>query len=136
MRYLAIDPGGRRMGLAVGDDITGVASPLGVADWAGVSAAAEVIVEIAASRGATICVIGLPTTVDGDETPACRRSHALAAAVTAAGLEIALQPEFLTTNEARRRARGSGRPRSAAVDDLAAQVLLEEFLARRRPVRG
>jgi len=40
-----------------------------------------------------------------------------------------LQGEFLTTNEARRRARAAGRSPRRPVDDIAAQILLEEHLA-------
>jgi RNase H-fold protein (predicted Holliday junction resolvase) len=73
-------------------------------------------------------VIGLPTRADGTETPACRRSHAVAAAVAELGLEVRLQPEYLSTDEARRRARAAGLPGDRPVDDLAAQVIVEDHL--------
>ena len=74
-------------------------------------------------------VIGLPTNAAGGETPACRRSRALAEALCAAGAEVVLQPEFLSSREAADRARAAGRPRSAGIDDLAAAVILEDFMA-------
>jgi RNase H-fold protein (predicted Holliday junction resolvase) len=74
-------------------------------------------------------VVGLPTTADGAETPACRRSHALADALRERGLEVELQPEHLSSNEARRRARDAGLDRAQAVDHLAAAVILEDFLS-------
>lgn len=135
MRYLAVDPGGRRLGLAVGDDGTGIASALAVVPYGGITEAADLIVQRAAASGAGCVVIGLPTLEGGEETPACRRSHALAAAVSARGLTVVLQREFLTTNEARRRARAIGLPADRPVDHLAAQVLLEEYLAG-APERG
>ncbi len=76
-----------------------------------------------------LVVIGLPTAADGTDTPACGRSRALAGALTEAGLRVVLQPELLTTDEARRRARAAGRRPRSPVDDLAAQVILEEFLS-------
>lgn len=135
MRYLAVDPGGRRLGLAVGDNETGVASALTVVPYRGVTEAADLIVQRASAMGAGCVVVGLPTLEGGEETPACRRSHALAEAVSARGLRVVLQREHLTTNEARRRARTIGLPADRPVDHLAAQVLLEEFLAD-APERG
>lgn len=132
MRCLAVDPGGARLGLALGDDLTGVVSPLAVVPYDGVEAAARTVVETAQAHHADRVVIGLPTSSDGSETPACRRSHAIADAVAASGLEVILQPEFLTTHEARRRARETGLKRREPVDHLAAQIILEEFLAEHK----
>lgn len=133
MRVLGVDPGARRLGLAVADDATGVVTPLEVVGYHGVAAAAEVVAAAAAEHRAARVVVGLPTAADGAETPACRRSRALAAALAALGLEVDLQPEFLTTDEARRRAREAGAPRDRPVDHIAAQVILEEYLATDRP---
>jgi putative Holliday junction resolvase len=131
MRYLGVDPGGRRIGLAVGDDSTGVVSPLEVVVCEGVAAAAQLIADAALRMAAGCVVVGLPTRADGSTGSAARRSHLLAEHLRTLGVEVVLQSEFLTTNEARRRAREAGRPRNGWVDDLAAQVLLEEFLATR-----
>ncbi len=129
MRYLGVDPGGRRIGLAVGDDSTGVVSPLEIVAYDGVAAAAQLIADAAKRIAAGCVVVGLPTLADGSTGSAARRSHLLAEHLRTMGVEVQLQSEFLTTDEARRRAREAGRPRSGRVDDLAAQVLLEEFLA-------
>jgi putative Holliday junction resolvase len=131
MRVLGIDPGGKRLGLAVGDDLTGTASPLGVVPYTSRDHAARAIAAAMDTHDAEMAVIGLPTTVDGEETPACRRSHALVRALADLGIETALQAEVLTTNEARRRARSMGRRSSQPVDDIAAQVILEDYLAAR-----
>lgn len=131
MRYIGVDPGGMRIGFAVGDDVTGIVTPLEIAAYRGVANAAAHVARLAHHHAATRVVIGLPTTVGGEPTAACRRSQALAEAVRELGLETALQPEHLTTNEARRRAREAGLPQSRPVDHIAAQVLLEEHLATR-----
>jgi len=128
VRYLGIDPGGKRMGLALGNSGTGTASPLSVLPYGGVAEAARRIADIARHEGAGAIVLGLPTDVEGRETPACTRSRALAAALGELGWTVELQPEYLTSNEARRRARELGLTRGAPVDHLAAQILLEEFL--------
>jgi hypothetical protein len=50
-------------------------------------------------------------------------------------VEVALQPELLSTREARLRAREAGLPAGRPVDHLAAQIILEDHLAEpgRRP---
>jgi putative Holliday junction resolvase len=128
MRFLGVDPGGKRLGLALGDDVTGLVTPLAVEPYGGLKTAARLIAGRAAEHGADLVVIGLPTNAEGLETPACARSHSLAAALDAVGVEVVLQPEYLTTSEARRRARTAGRRPSVPVDDLAAQVIVEEYL--------
>lgn len=129
MRYLGVDPGGRHVGLAVGDDATRTATPLKVFLYHGAAAAARVIREAAARSAAEVIVVGWPAGADGRPTPACRRSEALLLELEALGLAAVRQAEYLTTDEARRRARAAGAPPSAPVDHLAAQVLLEEYLS-------
>ncbi|MEN8163951.1 MAG: Holliday junction resolvase RuvX [Acidobacteriota bacterium] len=129
MKYLGVDPGGRRFGLALGDDRTGLVVPAGIHPYHGVETTAAWLKSEAQKRDAEIIVLGLPTSEDGEETPACRRTRALAEALAGCGSDIVLQPEFLSTHAARSRARDLGRPRGAPVDDLAAQVILEDYLA-------
>lgn len=117
------------MGFAVGDDQTGFVFPLEVVASDGMAAMARLIIETAARVGAERIVIGVPTLADGSQGPAARRSELLAAAVRELGFEVAFQSEYLTTNEARRRARSVGRPTASPVDDLAAQIILEDYLA-------
>jgi putative transcription antitermination factor YqgF len=117
------------MGLAVGNDRTGTASPLEVVPYGGAPAAARHIAETAERLGAGRIVLGLPTLADGSVGPAARRSERLAEELAELGLDVVLQGEYLSTDEARRRARAAGRPPRQAVDDLAAQVILEEYLA-------
>ncbi len=129
MRYLGVDPGGRKIGFATGDDSSGVVVPLDVVNSSGVASAAEIIADRASHLKVDRVVIGLPTAADGQPTAAGRRSNELAKALLARGLDVALQAEYLTTNEARRRARDAGLPARRPVDHIAAQVLLEEYLA-------
>lgn len=123
------------MGLAVGDDTTGVTSPLEIVPYEGVELAARKIAALASKIGAERVVLGLPTLEDGSRGPASRRTDRLAELLEALGVDVALQSEFLSTNEARRRGREAGRPPRQPVDDIAAQVLLEEHLATRSAAR-
>ena len=124
------------MGLALGDDHTGVVSPLEVVRCRGIAAAATVIADTLLRVGAARAVIGLPTLADGSTGPAARRSELLAEAARSLGVEVDLQPEYLSTHEARQRAREAGRPPDRPVDDLAAQIILEDYLARRSRTAG
>jgi putative transcription antitermination factor YqgF len=84
---------------------------------------------MAEESNASRVVLGLPTLDDGSRGPAARRTERLAEKLAEMGVAVILQNEFLTTNEARRRARAAGRSPRQPVDDIAAQVLLEEYLA-------
>lgn len=136
MRFLGIDPGGKRLGLALADDVTGFATPLGVLAYGGRDHAARAIAEAMTRHGAECAIIGLPTDADGARTPGCARSEALATALGELGIDTELQTEYLSTDEARRRARSVGRRSDRPVDDIAAQVILEEYLERRRARGG
>ena len=61
MRYLGVDPGGRRFGLALGDGETGVVTPLEVVAYKGVRQAATTIAVRASRHQASCVVVGLPT---------------------------------------------------------------------------
>jgi len=127
---MAVDPGARRMGVALATPEVSLVAPLAVVPYEGCVKAAETISQLADEHDVWLVVIGLPGTKDGDETPACRRSRVLAQQLTESSrLEVRMHSELLTTREARRRARELGRPPRQPVDDLAAQVLLEDFLS-------
>lgn len=128
MRYLGVDPGGKRMGLAVGDDFTSIATPLKILPYTGAKRAAETLKSMMPDHRIDVVVIGFPTAEDGSRTAACARSEAIATNLNDLGVETVFQSEFLTTNEARRRAAEVGLRKSEPVDHLAAQILLEEFL--------
>jgi putative transcription antitermination factor YqgF len=124
------------MGLALGDDQTGVVSPLEVVNCGGAVAGARIIADTLSWFGAARAVIGLPTLADGSTGPAARRTELLAEAARSLGVEVDLQPEYLSTHEARQRAREIGRPPDRPIDDLAAQVILEDYLAHRSRTAG
>ncbi len=110
------------------DTQTGVASPLTVLPYGGLDAAARQVASAAEDTAAEVVVIGLPTRDDGSEAPGARRSLLLAEAIRSLGIEVVLHSELLTSREARERARAAGRRREDPVDDLAAQVILEDYL--------
>lgn len=135
MRYLGIDPGRARIGLALADDVLRTARPLRTV--AHRSEAADVAAIAAAAREyeVTRAVVGLPVNMDGSEGPAARHARALAAKLGAAlGVPVELFDERLSTFEAdaRLRERGfSAKDRRSRVDAEAAAVILQGWLDRR-----
>jgi putative Holliday junction resolvase len=152
-RVLAVDPGTVRVGLALSDEGRSLATPLTTLA-AGPGLAAEVA-ETARREGAGLIVVGLPRRLDGGEGPEAVAARALAAEIGAAsGLAVEMWDERLTSRMAERalgaglhprrgpaarRGGAPGRPAAAAVrarkanvDRVAAAILLQSFLDRRR----
>jgi putative Holliday junction resolvase len=142
-RFLGIDLGERRIGVAVGDPARGVASPLTTISRAKtVAADAVVISRLAAEQRVSTLVVGLPLDMDGGEGLQATRTREWAEAVAVAtGLPLRYRDERLTSERAERRIGGasrgrSGGPPSAAqrnayrgrVDrEAAALILQDEF---------
>ena len=126
MRYLALDVGDRRVGLAVGDDTFGLTRALPTLRRSRrLADDVSTLARIAAQEEVDAIVIGLPLTLSGTVGAQARRTQVFAAACDAIGLPVELYDERNTTVEAIRR--GAVDP-----DAGAARVLLEDFLATRR----
>ena len=125
MRYLALDVGDRRIGLAVGEDTFGLARPLQTLRRRSLTADLRAIGDVARAEEVTALVIGLPRTLAGADGPQALRIRRFAAACDELGLPIWLHDERNTTVEAARLG-------ARDLDAGAATVLLEDFLASRR----
>ncbi|MEP6731740.1 MAG: Holliday junction resolvase RuvX [bacterium] len=132
-RWMAIDWGERRIGLAISDPTGTIASPAGVIERRkGKRAPIAELVRRSTALEALGVVMGLPLDGEGDETPRsleCRRVAAELARRT--NLPVALLDERFTTAVALRAVRdmgGSTRDRKGDVDALAATVLLQQAL--------
>lgn len=126
MRYLALDVGDRRVGLAVGDDTFGITRALPTLRRSRrLADDVSTLARIAAQEGVDAIVIGLPLTLSGAVGAQARRTQVFAAACEVIGLPVELYDERNTTVEAIRRG-------AVDHDAGAARVLLEDFLATRR----
>ena len=136
MTYLAFDYGHKRVGVAVGDVITGTARPLPT-----VHAGAEIdwkpLLALVAEWRPKAVIVGLPLNEDGSEQPittAARRfSEELA---RRCGVPVHLADERYSSraaDDALRDARASGRMtrrvRKGDRDGQAARVILEQWMA-------
>jgi len=140
MRYLGVDIGKKRTGLAISDPTGMIARPLevvaGGADAAALGRALRPIVE---REDVEVLVIGLPRRMGGEEGPEAVHARAVGVHLTRAlGLPVEMWDERLSTVEATERliADGVGREeRQALVDQVAAALILQGFLdSRHGPV--
>ncbi len=126
MRYLALDVGDRRVGLAVGDDTFDLTRALPTLRRSRrLADDVSTLARIVAQEEVDALVIGLPLTLAGEIGAQARRAMAFARACGAIGRPVELYDERNTTVEAIRRG-------AADADAGAARVLLEDFLATRR----
>jgi putative Holliday junction resolvase len=132
VRYLGIDLGRARIGLALADDILRTARPLRAVRRSDEAADLAEIGNVAREYEVTRAVVGLPFNMDGTEGASARLARAFAPRLASAlGVPVDLFDERLSTFEAedRLRARGvSARDMKGQVDAEAAAVILQEWL--------
>ena len=136
MRILGIDFGERRIGLAISDERARLAVPLATLQRLDDRTAIREIVEIVRREGVESLVVGDPVDLDGARGQASERIDRFVSRLEAAsGLSCQRVPETLTSREAERRLAAAGvarRRRRKRIDQVAAQILLQEALDRRR----
>jgi putative holliday junction resolvase len=132
---MALDPGSRRIGVAVSDELSVLASPLAVIQRGSRADDLKRLRELVEKYQPSELLIGLPLLPSGDAGPQARQSQSFAEMIERElGLPVRLWNESYSTVEARRRLRGEGRPRQRAgqLDAAAAAVFLQEYLDSRR----
>jgi len=132
MRYLGIDFGERRIGLALSDPGGDWALPLTTLTRSSDRQAIQRISEIAIEEGIESLVVGEPRNLDGTRGAAAERAASFARKLQdQTGLPCHLVDESLTTVEAQERLRQAGvdpQRHRERVDAVAAQILLQQFL--------
>ncbi len=135
MRALGIDFGERRIGIAISDPEGRYALPSGTLERRSDAEAVAALAEIADREGIAWIVIGEPRGPGGRPGDAAARARSFAAKLARrTGLPVETIDETLTSREADARLRDAGlaaAERRSRRDALAAQLLLEEALARR-----
>lgn len=134
MRYLAVDLGAKRTGLAAGDDVVGLVQPVEVLSVPRGPALLDALARAVERHGPDALVIGLPLNMDGTEGGATADVRAFGAALAGrVELPVHFHDERLSSFEADQRMARSGRThrgKRALRDALAACAILEAFLAR------
>ncbi len=134
MRILAVDPGSKRVGLALSDPTGTIASALMTVPAEPYSTLASRLAAIAKERGAERIVVGLPRRLDGSRGPEAAAAQKLADEIRAAsGLPVESVDERLTTAAAERSLVEGGvrrEKRRESIDRVAATLLLQSHLDR------
>lgn len=134
---LAFDFGMRRIGVAVGQDVTGSASPLGVVANGGDGADHSRIKELIGEWRPASLVVGLPAHADGSASPMQTLVLQFVAELDRYGLPVTTVDERYTSLEAEaglKNARAAGQRRRIsreAIDSAAAVLIAERYLAGR-----
>ena len=136
MRVIAVDPGTKRVGVAVSDPTGTIAQALTTVQAEPRETLAARLSQIAADQEAKRIVVGLPRRLDGSYGPEAKAARELADELRkASSLPVELVDERLTTVAAERSLVAGGMRRAKrkmSVDRVAATLLLQSHLDRKR----
>ena len=134
MRWLAIDHGTKRIGLAFCDELEILASPFEV--WPTDEKVVDRFARLCKEEGVQALVVGLPKHKDGVESATAPLARAFATELSSrTGLPHLLWDEHLSSAEAERLLAQRGvkaDKRKALLDAAAAAVILSDLLETRR----
>lgn len=130
-RVLGLDPGSRRIGVALSDPTGIIAQPHDVIDRK-VTDPVQAVRDLVSEYEVVTVVIGLPVSLSGEEGPAAQAAREFGATMTAAlDIEVRYHDERFTTVTAEEAliAGGMRRERRREVrDKVAAAVMLQSYL--------
>ena len=139
MRILAVDPGSKRVGLAISDPTATIATALATVPASPGATLAERVTAAARSHSVERIVVGLPLRLDGSRGPEAAASERIAAELRKiSGLPVETVDERLTTAAAERSLIEGGvrrEKRRASIDRVAAVILLQGYLDRIRSAK-
>jgi putative Holliday junction resolvase len=129
-RILAIDPGVKRIGLAVSDPLGVTAQGLDTFEVGAGREFFDYLGELVSRYEVARVVVGLPLSMHGADIEGSERARALARRMhERLGIEVVLRDERMTSREAERVLAGSDRrSEKRDVDRLAAVLLLQAYL--------
>jgi putative Holliday junction resolvase len=134
MRYLAIDYGNRRTGLAICDAAETIATPLAVID--GQKNLMQKIEDVVQAEAISAVVVGLPLSMDDSESPQTKRVLSFVEQLKEClHMPVYLQDERLSSFSAERKVAGAkltNEKKKKWLDAIAAATILEAFLAAKK----
>jgi putative holliday junction resolvase len=135
-RILAIDYGRKRIGLALSDELGVTAQPLQVLAHKNRQDDVRRLREICRAKGVRLIVVGHPVHITGEAGQMAEEAARFAARLRKElGIPVELADERLTSWEAEQTLAemgGAKRRKDAPLDDVAAAILLREYLERKR----
>jgi len=130
-RVAAIDPGERRVGLAVSDELQLVARALPYIVASDEAGTARRISDVLGEFEIDVVLVGRPVHLDGSESQGTRKAEALCQELRKLGFCVKWVDERLSTVEATRQLRQLGidsRAQREKVDSFSAAILLQAYL--------
>ena len=136
MRWMGLDVGERRIGVALSDPGGLIAQPHATLRVHRQDVPIEELERLLAEHDVEAIVVGLPKRLDGSKGPAALAAERFAEELRSAlGIEVVLWDERLSSVEADRRLIEAGvgrRRRRTATDRVAAAIILQSYLDRSR----
>ena len=133
MKFLAIDYGQKRTGIALSDPGGHLAFPRATISMRGKDAFFAELLALAEAEGAGGFVVGLPLRENGEDSETTRQMRNMAERLKRrTPLPVYLMSEALSSHEALMRLRAAGKKDKVAqgsLDKAAAAAILESFLA-------
>ena len=139
MRWLSLDVGTKRVGVAICDAGETVVTPLPAVTFGGPAVLAERVARLVAERDVGGVAVGLPVTRSGAGRGEARVGAVVAALRERLAIPVEVVDERGSTAEAERLLREAGTPRRKwpeIVDSVAARLILERHLATRGNTRA
>lgn len=135
-RVLALDYGRKRVGVAVSDELRLTAQPLSILKRINRASDVRRVREICRAHGVSRIVVGHPLHMTGEAGEMAEEAARFGARLQKElGIDVELLDERLTSWEAGQIAGRARRDAGESVDDLAAAVLLREYLDRENGAR-
>ncbi|MDD4050999.1 MAG: Holliday junction resolvase RuvX [candidate division Zixibacteria bacterium] len=135
-RFIGIDLGRRRVGLALSDPSGTIAAPIGTLLVTGMNDALKKVLAAVAEHHPTGIVLGMPTHLSGRSSEIGEAVHKFARKLeTATGLPIYFEDERYSSQEAEAVLHELGKKikgNKERIDRIAAAIFLQSFLDRRR----
>ena len=134
-RYLGLDVGDRRIGVALSDDLGLTAQPIETYTRVGYGPDVRHFLALADQYGTRCFVLGLPLNMDGTVGAQAEKVAAFAEQLEHAGIEVLYEDERMTTvaaEEALLEANMRREDRKKKVDMVAATLILQSWLDRLR----
>ena len=131
-RILSVDPGDKRIGIAISDPTQTIASPYSVIEHTSREADARAILAIGEENQVGLVLIGQALNWDGDISPQGKKAARLAEEIQSLGdIPVKLWDEYGSTRTARESRQMMNLPRNKRKghhDQIAAVIILQTYL--------
>lgn len=133
-RYICLDIGDKRIGVAVSDPLGSMALPYETYHRKNFNEDLKYLANLAKTRGADVIVCGMPVNFDGTKSEQTQKTQSFIDELKKiTDIPIELQDERFTTREAQRILIGENMrrdKRKTVVDAVAASFILEDYMRK------